>query len=102
MVQMRNGKSLHNAMATELYLLSTEGYTEEILPSTCFLWGKHNKIKTMPTQVRKFLFVCLFRDKERVRTRGREREREGERESQAGSMLSTEPNVGLNPMTLGS
>ena len=33
---------------------------------------------------------------------GKEREREKERESQAGSMLSTEPEMGLNPKTLGS
>ena len=45
-----------------------------------------------------------------MREREREREREcmsgeqgkGKRESQAGSMLSAEPNLGLNPTTLGS
>ena len=34
--------------------------------------------------------------------RGRQRERERERESQPGFTLSTEPKVGLDPMTLGS
>ena len=40
------------------------------------------------------------RGRERVRERERERERR-ERESEAGSMLSAEPDAGLNPMSLG-
>ena len=36
------------------------------------------------------------------RERKRQRERERKRESQAGSMLSAEPNMGLDPMTLES
>ena len=38
-------------------------------------------------------YVFLLREKE-----GRGRESEGEGESQAGSMLSMEPDTGLNPM----
>ena len=54
-----------------------------------------------------FVFVFYFREREckwGERGRGGERERGGEggRESQADSMLSTEPDVGLGPMTLGS
>ena len=36
------------------------------------------------------------------RQRGRQREREREREEEAGSLLSREPDVGLDPRTLRS
>ena len=50
-----------------------------------------------------FLFIFLFYLFERRQgKRGRGREREREREPQAGSTLSTDPNRGLDPMTLGS
>ena len=44
--------------------------------------------------------IYFFREAERESKVGRGAE--GEKESQAGSMLSEEPDVGLNPMTLGS
>ena len=44
-----------------------------------------------------FLFYFLFE-----REYERERQRERKRESQAGSKLSVEPDMGLNPMTLES
>ena len=53
-------------------------------------------------------FLCLLYFRERERERERENAHvsggwaEGERESQAGSRLSVEPEVGLDPTTLGS
>ena len=50
----------------------------------------------------------FFLEREREREREREsvhtgeRSRGRERKSQAGSMISTEPDAGLDPMTLGS
>ena len=51
------------------------------------------------------MFTYLFRERGRVCARahsGGEEEREGERESQAGSVLSMEPRVGLDLTTLRS
>ena len=48
-----------------------------------------------------FLFIFL-REGMREREREIETERQRQRESQADSMLSTEPETGLDPMTLGS
>ena len=50
--------------------------------------------------LKKNFFLILEREQERGR--GTERERERERESQAVSMIRAEPDVGLNPTTLGS
>ena len=72
----------------------------------------HLKMITMVNfMVRVFLpqfknFFFNLRERERVcvckQGRGRERDWEGRRESQAGSMLSPEPDAGFNPATLGS
>ena len=63
-------------------------------------------IAEMVTLTFKFIEFTFFHFRERGRERGRAREqgrcRGRERESQAGSTLSTEPDVGLDPMTLGS
>ena len=54
----------------------------------------------------KILFIYLTqRERERSqvgREAGRERERERERDGEAGSLLSREPDAGLDPRTLGS
>ena len=42
----------------------------------------------------------MYFERGRERETERETEREGERESQAGSMMSMEPDTGLNPMTV--
>ena len=44
----------------------------------------------------------MSRGRGRRRVRETETERERDRESQAGSILSMEPKVGLDPTTLGS
>ena len=54
-----------------------------------------------------FIFTILIEcaqagEGQREKVRKRERERERERESQAGSELSAEPDVGLNPQTVKS
>ena len=58
-----------------------------------------------PDNLECILLVFNFRERKRAqageRGRGRERERERERDS-AGSMLSVEPDVELDPITLGS
>ena len=45
-----------------------------------------------------FYFILFF-ERECAQTRKRQREREGERESQAGSIPSMEPNMGLDLTT---
>ena len=50
-----------------------------------------------------FCFVFCFVFFREYTSKGeRERERESKGETQAGSMLNTEANMGLHPMTLGS
>ena len=49
-----------------------------------------------------FFLFFLVSDLERVCVNGEDEQRERERESQAGSTLSTEPDGGLDSMTLGS
>ena len=62
--------------------------------------------KLTPVSLKKFflkIFIIYLFDRERSQV-GREagRERERERQEEAGSLLSREPNVGLDPRTLGS
>ena len=63
-------------------------------------WLSHSE-KVMMSQNIKLLLILflkyLFILRERVPAEERGREREREREPQAGSLLSTEPNVGLEP-----
>ena len=63
-----------------------------------------NIMKKGKIMLKIILFNNSFFERERAgdRCRERERERERERASQAGSMLSEEPDVGLDPTTLGS
>ena len=48
-----------------------------------------------------FFMFFILRERETTHT-SREGAERGERESQAGSMLSTEPDAGLDPMTIRS
>ena len=48
------------------------------------------------------LFIYFVRERKIEGESGRGAEREGVRESQTGSMLSTEPDMGLNPTTVRS
>ena len=50
-----------------------------------------------------FIYLFIFKgERKRAHACKHGEGAEGETESQAGSMLSVEPNAGLNPMTLGS
>lgn len=54
---------------------------------------------SMPIFSLTFYFILLFREIERMHTRAGRAEREKDRESQVGSMLSPEPDQGLDSMT---
>lgn len=65
---------------------------------------KHKNRKHSRNITLKFLKILFYFERQCVHThrhRQRQREREKEKKSSTGSTLSTEPDSGLNPMTLG-
>ena len=69
-------------------------------------WNMSENHVTRDTYLFIYLFIYFFREStswgERQRESERERERQRENESQADSTLNTEPDLGLDTMTLGS